>query len=360
MSERLRYPESGLPEQAAYWFTRLRDDECPVATRKAFQLWLDEDVTHREAYQRVEYAWAAAANLKNEPAMIGLRHAAIRKSVKPRILPRYAYAAAAAVVAAVALFVLNTVEVDNAGDTPRIGLVFSSPEPTQQNSRIIETAIGERSTFELSDGSSVQLNTATKLEVLFSKERREIMLLNGQALFDVAHDATRPFVVFAGDRRITALGTQFEVRLDRKEVAVTLIEGKVEVADLTVAASGQVAQAPQSIELTAGQRVSGDLGQAQTVSDDDLSRAISWRSGRLDFKNEALTDIVYEINRYSISKVRLATPELGELRVSGSFKAGSAENFVSALTAVYPLESANELSVSGAQDLVVYSRGTQR
>ena len=355
MNERLRLPESGLPEQAAYWFTRLRDEECPVATRKAFQLWLDEDASHREAFKRVEYAWQAAAGVEHEPAMIGLRHAAIRKSVSPRWRPRYAYAAAAAVVVlAATLLFMNRNDVE----TPATGLtqtVTQSETPTPSD-RIIETAVGERSTFELSDGSSVHLSTATKLKVMFSADRRDIMLLEGQALFDVAHDATRPFVVFAGDRRITALGTQFEVRLDRQEVAVTLIEGKVEVADLTVGAAGEVATVPQSIELSAGQRVSGDLGQAQEVSQDDLSRALSWRQGRLDFKNETLADVVYEINRYSLDKVRLAEPELGELRVSGSFKAGSVDGFVSALTAVYPLDSTDVTTRSGNRELVVRSR----
>jgi len=359
MTERLRLPESGLPEQAAYWFTRLRDEECPVATRKAFQLWLDEDASHREAFRRVEYAWQAAAGVEHEPAMIGLRHAAIRKSVKPRWRPRYAYAAAAAIVVLITtLLLIDPADVE----VPATDLAQATAQPAAPSSTgaIIETAIGERSTFELSDGSSVHLSTATKLKVMFSADRRDIMLLEGQALFEVAHDAGRPFVVFAGDRRITALGTQFEVRLDRREVAVTLIEGKVEVADLTVGATGQVATVPQSIELTAGQRVDGDLGQAHDISQDDLSRALSWRQGRLDFKNETLADVIYEINRYSIDQVRLAEPALGELRVSGSFKAGSVEGFVSALTAVYPLESTTQVANSGALDLVVRAQDSRR
>ena len=134
----------------------------------------------------------------------------------------------------------------------------------------------------------------------------------------------------------------------------------MEVADLTVGAAGEVGAVPQTIELSAGQRVSGDLGQAQEVSKDDLSRALSWRQGRLAFKNETLADVVYEINRYSVDQVRLAEPELGELRVSGSFKAGSVEGFVSALTAVYPLESTTQISTSGALDLVVRAQDSRR
>ena len=357
MSERVRLPETGVTEQAAYWFTVLRDDDCPVATQKAFELWLDEDPEHRTAYSRVEYAWAATAGLENEPSMTGLRHAAIRQSVKPRFRFGHAMAAAAAaVVVAVVLAALFADSVTVVEDEPlESDVAATTAGQAPDGNPVIETAVGERSTFQLSDGSSVDLNTATRLRVAFDEERRSIVLLEGQALFDVAQDPNRPFVVFARDRKITAIGTQFEVRLDRKDVAVTLIEGKVEVARLLLTESGEGAEAPQAIELEAGQRVSGELTEAQSVSEDELSRALSWREGRLDFENEALADVVYEINRYSTDKVHLADATLGELRVSGSFKAGSVENFVLALTEVYPLKSREEAARSGGRNLVVYS-----
>ncbi len=103
--------------------------------------------------------------------------------------------------------------------------------------------------------------------------------------------------------------------------------------------------------------MSGDLASTQQVSGDGLSRASSWRQGRLDFKDERLSDVVYEISRYSIHEVRLSDAALGELRVSGNFKAGSVEGFASALTAIYPLDTDIRVDRSGAKTITVRARG---
>src|SRR5690606_15701139 len=91
------------------------------------------------------------------------------------------------------------------------------------------TGIGQRSTVTLQDGSIVELNAQTRIKVAFGAERRSVQLLDGQAIFRVAKDASRPFVVHAGDREIIALGTAFDVRLDPSAMRVTLLEGKVAV-----------------------------------------------------------------------------------------------------------------------------------
>src|SRR5690606_5015875 len=76
------------------------------------------------------------------------------------------------------------------------------------------TKVGERLNVRLEDGSIVALNTATVLEVAYSPGRRDVRLVRGQALFEVARNHDRPFIVTAGDRRVTALGTAFDVRVD--------------------------------------------------------------------------------------------------------------------------------------------------
>jgi transmembrane sensor len=343
---------ASISRDAARWFAVLRNDECPAATRKAFELWLLEKPEHAAAFRQVEYAWAAAAGLENEPRSLHLRHAAIRSGTgrRRRRTWRIVAGVAGALAAASWLFLAVDMGIPVPGDAGDVGGQAAS------GGQVIETAVGERSTFLLEDGSSVELNTSTELRVLFSDERREILLLRGQALFDVAPDPERRFIVFAADRRITALGTEFEVRLDRSEVAVTLLEGNVEVALLSVADDANEAQPLKVVNLEPGQRVSGDLEVTRTVSTDDLKRALSWRQGRLAFKDERLSDVIYEINRYSSNRVQLADAALGELKVSGSFKAGSVENFASALTAIYPLESTSHLTETGAKVITVRER----
>lgn len=356
MTDRTRTPGSDLTEQAAYWFAMLRNEDCPAAKRKAFELWLDESAAHEQAYKQVEHAWAASAFLEHEPELVSLRHRAIRGSVvaKP---PRHwlAVAAVATLAVAAALVLSMGTETRNPDAPPPEQLALQLDQISAGQS--IETAVGERSTFVLEDGSSVELNTATQLRVLFSENAREIILIKGQALFDVAPNTERPFVVFAADRKITALGTEFEVRLDREDVAVTLLEGKVEVAEISMGSNDSSVEPLRVIELEPGQRISGDMVERQVVDVDALSRALSWRQGRLDFEDERLSDVIYEINRYSIHEVRLSDPSLGELRVSGSFKAGSVEGFASALTNIYPLDSNVRSDSTGAKTIYVYARG---
>ncbi|MEM7610257.1 MAG: FecR domain-containing protein [Pseudomonadota bacterium] len=357
MSERLQLPDGDLIEQAAYWFTVLRNDECPVTVRKAFDLWLDETNAHRDAYREIERAWLVTQGLDRQPEMLGLRHSAILRSVSPPdgLTKRYLWRGIAAAMVLVGLGTIGFYQFVAEPERTIVPVIAQEAVIPAQTpaSQLIETAVGERSTFVLDDGSTVDLNTATRLKTVFSSTGRDVFLLQGQALFSVTTDRSRPFVVYAGDKRITALGTEFEVRLDRSDVAVTLLEGKVEVAKLKLADRDAAPEPLQTIQLTAGQRVSGSLERAESVSHEAIDRALGWREGRLEFKDEALAEVVYEINRYSIHEVQLAEPALAELRVSGSFKAGSVDNFVSALTSVYPLHTEQSVRANGSRLILV-------
>jgi transmembrane sensor len=206
------------------------------------------------------------------------------------------------------------------------------------------TAIGERSTIALEDGSTLVLNTATRLRVDFTRSARNVTLLSGQALFEVASDARRPFTVQAGDRRITALGTAFDVRVEAGVVRVTLLEGRVAVEEPGRPANRE--------ELTPGQQLLAASRGAATVRHADVERVTSWRDGRLVFENEPLAGVVAEVNRYSNRKVVLSDPALGELRISGTFRIGSPVNFISALRDYFPIEA----SEAGAHGDLVLSR----
>ncbi len=359
MNDQVNTPGEGLEEKAAYWFTVLRNEDCPAAKRKAFDLWLSESDSHRQAYKAIEQAWSLSADLDQDPDLLALRNAAIRGSVDQVPSRRRSYVAVAATVFLFAAALSLGWQYFGAAPQETVRFTLNERALEVHKAQLISTAVGERSTFLLEDGSSVELNTATELKVLFGDEKREIILLKGQALFEVASNPDRPFVVFAADRRITALGTEFEVRLDRQDVSVTLLEGKVEVAELALVDSTATSNTLRSIELLPGQRVSGDLAQTLEVSTDDLNRALSWREGRLQFKNERLSDVVYEINRYSVHEVRLVDSSLGEIRVSGTFKAGTAAGFVSALTTLYPLESRTQTLASGIKTFIVTERGRE-
>jgi transmembrane sensor len=209
---------------------------------------------------------------------------------------------------------------------------FMFSPPTSVDANLFATALGERRIIRLADNSAVTLNTDSELHVSFTGLERRVELRRGQALFDVARDSGRPFVVFAGEGVVRALGTQFDVRRREQDIVVTLIEGRVRVetadADVRTAA-----------ELAPGERVQVSAKGVSRIRPVDTSKSSAWTDGHLIFENEPLESAADEVNRYSRVRVRLGDPRLRGIRVSGVFRTGSSAGFVEALEASYPVRA---------------------
>src|SRR3546814_7268470 len=178
------------------------------------------------------------------------------------------------------------------------------------SSDLYATDLGEQRTERLPDGTRIILNTQTAVEVRYSRQRREIALQHGEAMFEVAHDAARPFVVATGDGSVTALGTRFQVRNEGAGAIVTLLEGSVEVTS----------QADRR-QLKPGEQARYGAGaMGIDVRQIDPPATTSWLQGRLDFSGLPLAEAISEANRYSGVKLRLGDPRLADLPVGGSFR----------------------------------------
>jgi transmembrane sensor len=206
-----------------------------------------------------------------------------------------------------------------------------------------ETRVGERSTIGLVDGSVITLDTGSRVSLDLGGKTREIHLLAGQANFEVAKDAIRPFVVYAADRRITALGTAFDVRLGPRDVSVTLVEGRVTVDQLRTKPLPGGPDAPLvRTKLGPGEQLVATMGGIARVQGADLQRVTSWREGRLIFESDRLADAIAEVNRYSSTPIVLADPAIGDLRISGVFRTGQPLAFAHALTLYFSIDAAEE------------------
>jgi transmembrane sensor len=194
----------------------------------------------------------------------------------------------------------------------------------------------------LPDGSSLVLNTDSRVEVAFTPERRLVRLLRGQAWFEVAKNRERPFIVDANDQRITALGTAFDVRIDggKESVQVTLAEGRVRVERRQSALQQLMSQPVPAAELLPGESLLASDEVPTTKHVVDPATVSQWRSGQIVFDDDSLGDAVEEVNRYSSTQVVLADDSLMGLRVSGVFKVGHSQSFVETVTAHYPIEVA--------------------
>ncbi|HUO23563.1 MAG TPA: FecR domain-containing protein [Caulobacteraceae bacterium] len=184
-----------------------------------------------------------------------------------------------------------------------------------------QTRKGEVRVVALGDGSVVTLNTASTLAVRYSRTQRLIKLLEGEALFDVAKDAARPFLVAAGDLNVRAVGTSFTVRrLSGAPVQVLVQEGVVELRKTSLAT--------QPVRLSANMRAVG--GQALTgaaVQPSEVKRELIWREGRIEFEGESLADASAEFARYSDTRIVIDDPELARLEISGSFQSNDPVGF---------------------------------
>jgi transmembrane sensor len=209
-----------------------------------------------------------------------------------------------------------------------------------------ETATGEQRTFELEDGSVVSLNTHSRIAVRLGAHAREVRLLRGEALFHVAHDASRPFLVSTDDAVVQAVGTQFDVYRRDDGTVVAVLEGRVNVTTAVPApaASGSAAapaapvagrgapRAPAVRSLGASQEAQvSHEGSVSIREVNDVSETVAWRERRLIFRDQTLEQIVAEFNRYRTHPIRLEGSGVPERVYTGVFDADDADSLLQVL-----------------------------
>ena len=315
-----------IRSEATAWF--LRRDAAPLSEAEdiAFDAWLAKSPTHLEIYEAVEAFWSATSQLERHPGFEATRRWAIASVDRARRTRRaFAGGLVAAVVALGGLsFYLE-----------------SGPKPLANQS--FRTTVGQQATVTLPDGSQVTLNTDTVVRTKADEDRRLVYLDRGQAFFRVAEDARRPFVVTAAGRTVTAIGTAFDVRVDRGALKVVLVEGKVRVESAKPAAPPQDVQtgapdpqppaAPMTTEMSAGSQLVAPDDADWRLTRTNVARETSWLKGQLVFDGIELAAVVEELNRYSTRKMVIGDPRLAERRLSGNFTPGDVHGFSRALRA---------------------------
>lgn len=315
------FPERNLAEEeAALWIARMDRGPLGADERVRFDAWRQASPANAEAFARLNAHWnemdVLAAGLKTAPPRRPL----------PLLLGGIG-AAAAALVAAV-------VVVSTLPDRQPAPVVTAATAPAAVG--LYETAIGEQSRVELADGSIVTLNTGSQIEVRLTPAERSIRLLEGEAFFEVAHDPSRPFRVYAGNGVTSAVGTAFSVRLKGAEVEVLVSEGKVSFAE--------VADLAEKVEpvayLAAGETgvFSDRVKLIEAVETSEVSRKLAWRGGRLEFAGEPLSSVVEDISRYTGIEIEIASEELARIRVGGSYEVGEVDAMLEQLETSFGLD----------------------
>ncbi|MDQ0121668.1 transmembrane sensor [Pseudomonas lini] len=302
--------QSTVRDEAAQWFVRLQEPAVDVEERRRFERWLNEHPQHHDEYQLLEGLWTAADLL---PAA---RLQALCESppTRGKRRPLLRYAVAASVLAVT------------------VGLgVFSQLNQPASYTAEFSTALGERQQVALPDGSVIDLNSRSHVQVRYEHDRRRIELTQGEAMFSVEHDTRRPFVVEAGNGKVTVTGTRFDVRRGASETRVVVEQGTVKV-------QGRDAADNDFINLSAGlgTRVDtqGKVAAAYAVNPAELT---AWRSGKLVFNNASLRDVAEEVSRYREKPLTVSSDKVGNLRLTSVFKSDNTDALLKALPNILPV-----------------------
>ncbi len=307
--DRVRDPDIA----AAEWSVRRREG-LGRAERPELQQWLDEGPANPQALEASDRVWdeLGGVDLRALHTSLGGQRPAARR----RAFPLWAAAAGvavAAVVAAVAVYA--------------------------PSGRAYSTGHGEVRAVTLADGSTVTLGARSKILVRFERGRREVALREGEAVFDVARDAGRPFEVRAADTRVTVLGTKFMVKAAPDRVRVDVIAGVVRVAKAeNPLVAPFIRNAAVGERIVRGERLESPRGEdLKALAAVDPAEVAPWREGRLVYENASLAEVVDDLNRYTSTRVELADGELGALRVTAALNRDQAARFLESLPATLPV-----------------------
>ena len=299
-----------MPVTAADWFAARRRGDPDPAVERAFEAWLTGDPERQRQYALCEIAWDLALPAAERRRLPMAGNPECTGAPRRRRAMGFALAASS-LIAAVALWMT-------------LGM---APQPLHY-----ATGPGEQRIVVLADGSRITLNTRTRLDVTIQNGRRDVVLEGGEAFFDIAHDATRPFRVLTSDGQLRVVGTRFSVYRRARSLEVSTVEGLVRVSS-----SGAPVPTPAVLVRPGEGAVVVAPGARPLLQRADLERIDNWRHQRLEFDAVPLAELLEEFSRYTAVSLRPETPELGALRVSGVFHIGDLQALATMLQAAFGL-----------------------
>ncbi len=313
-------------EQALKWAVRLQSGEWTEADRQSLECWLREDPAHQYELERFTEIWSKLAETPpllteeiSEAEQYWESHAPLFWSARRGNFLRWGQTCA--VMGAIIVVVL--------------GLGWWWPNMTGPM-QFYQTAKGEQQTIKLGDGSTVVMNTDSKLSVQLSDHERIVKLQQGEALFTVAHDNQRSFEVHAGVGIVRDIGTKFLVHQSPKKVQVAVLEGIVEVE---LNKNQDMRQTSRLRELIAGEQVHYTYESEMSSIDAFNSDAdLAWVDGKLIFVEKPLKEVLSEWARYRSETIQLDDPSLGTIPISGVFYINNIGSFFQALQKVLPIK----------------------
>lgn len=324
---------TSIERQAREWLIRMDGDE-PLNTseKESMREWMNRSAAHREELIRIARFW-------NQTNVLTELAASLEAAVQERSGRRMRRVAPIALAASVLL-------------ASFIFLWWGRQQLERADNGTYTTAIGHQKTISLSDGSSIQLNTDSQVQVMYGDGSRNIRLLRGEALFSVMPSPNRPFQVYAADSVVRAVGTAFAVHLEGSKVDVTVTKGAVDVAEETDSVvQAEVSRAPTErvpatrslARMKAGEttRFSGgsDRIEVQHLAEPELQRKMAWQEGYLAFSGEPLSEVIEQVNRYSTVQLEVDDPKVAAIAIGGRFRIGDLDGVLDVLQTNFGIQA---------------------
>ena len=318
-----------IAAEAAVWLVSLHGPDRDRAMEDEFRAWQARSPAHREAFEKTTDVWQDIPRTQAAQDHLAARaEPPVERPVRERSVT-WRWAAAAAGMSA---------------------LVVGGGVLVQQwrEQGVYATVVGEQRSVLLDDGTRMLLNTDTRLRVVYGATQRTVEVTGGEALFEVAKDASRPFVVRVAGSEVVAVGTAFSVRfIDGPKhddaLTVTLVEGQVNVRP-TLGGGGTLAP-KVAVLLKPGDRLTLDHGARASspavepkLDRPNIERAMAWKRNEIAFQDTPLAGAIEEINRYSRTQVALSSEvQQANLDVSGVFRTGDSASFANAVALLHHL-----------------------
>ena len=332
-----------LQEQASLWVSRM-DRGLTTEEQQQLIAWINQDIAHQEMLFEMASLWDDLSVLNELSGLFPIERKPVAQT------KRFLKIAMAASIALVSIF----------GG----GLFFSfdpflllNPTSSLSNTNTFETKIGEQSSYTLPDGTKIQLNTNSLVQIAYTPDRRNLTLFRGEALFDVVKDTTRPFSVISGAQSFTALGTTFNIQKNNEnDMELVVTQGRVlitktskitdktstEITTTATEITTMATEKPLGIIVTSGEKAIIEKSiqtpiQTVSVSQDQVQRDLAWQHGVLIFDGEFLADALNEVSRYTNTRFEIIDPLLTNIKIAGYFKAGDIDGLLQSLNSNFDI-----------------------
>lgn len=338
-----KFDSEGIRFEAAAWVLQLEEGNLKQEDHAALIEWCSRSPAHTKALRDYADAWYAIDDIVLEginqsPADENTLHSNNENTlhsnkplgglVKTWVVP--SFVACLLLLISVSWFdYLTPVQ----PDTPVAGV---SSYVTYQ------TDLGKQADFVLEDGSVIHLNTDSKIQVSYTQKRRLIQMIRGEAHYEVAHDPNRPFDVLAKEKQISAIGTEFAVRLTNEGLNITVTEGIVGITtpenDTTSTESDPRKTYKALLSRNDKMVITDQVSTIERVDAGEIEKELYWRSGKLRFDSDTLADVINEVSRYTDQQIILEDQDLQGLRIGGVFRAGETEALLKAIELTFDLK----------------------